>query len=97
MGTRQRPHHLEVLGREDRPDEDDAVDVVLGEDLEVLDLGLLVVVGVAEDELVAGVRRRPRRCPAIMRPTDSELILGRMTPTSLVFPVRRVWAWLDGT
>ena len=35
--------------------------------------------------------------PAVMRLTDSELILGTMTPMSLVEPVRSARAWLDRT
>ena len=35
--------------------------------------------------------------PATMRLTEAELILGMMTPTTLVLPVRRALAWLEGT
>ena len=53
-GHVDRGHRLLVRGGEDGGDEDDAVYLVaLGEHGEVVDLELLVVVGVAENDLVA--------------------------------------------
>ena len=35
--------------------------------------------------------------PATIRLTEAELILGMMTPTTLVLPVRSDFAWREGT
>ena len=74
----------------------DAIDRVVLEQVEVLELTLGNVVGVGEQHLIPAATKHPPM-PAVIRLTDSELILGTMTPMSLVEPVRKARAWLDRT